>query len=126
MTPLLQPLPDGKAESGLQRQVRILGEIPAGGVRRSLGVLPAGDDTDHHLQMPLGLHVGTHDAETHQRGFFSHDKCRNDGVIGAFPACNTVRMTFFKGEPGTPVLKADRSAGDDDPRPETLIVRLDV
>src|SRR5210317_2572907 len=82
-------------------------------------------NSNHHLSVSLGLHMPTHDAETHQRLVIMRYEARNDGVIGALAAIHTVRMPLFYDESTAPILHTDSGTGDYDSRSKTHIIRLD-
>ena len=101
-------------EAGFQRHPAVRQQLPAGGVRRRLGVLPMQADSDRHLQVPLGLHVPAHDAEAHEGRGAAGDEARGEGVVRALARRQIVGMAWLQDEAGAAVVQGYASAGDDD------------
>src|SRR5210317_745283 len=80
---------------------------------------------NHHLNVSLGLHMPTHDAETHQWLVILRYEARNDGMVWALAAIHTVRMPRLYDKSTAPILHTDSGAGDYDSRSKTHIIRLD-
>src|SRR5258708_3606547 len=77
----------------LKQQAAIQSDFPARGIGCSLWILPVVDQTYHHLQMALWLHVGAHYAKTHDRLTSARKEGRNDGVERALAAADQIRMS---------------------------------
>src|SRR5258705_11604064 len=108
------------------RDLASLEDFPAWPIRGSLRILSVVRDSHHDLHMTLGLHVGAHDAEAHQRLTVLRDECGNDGVKRALAGTHLVRMTRLQAEAEAPVMKTDTRIGHDHTGSESVVVRLDV
>ena len=65
------------------------------------------ENSDHHLQVSLGLHAAAHDPETYQGLVVPGHKARDNGVIRTFAAGDTVRVTLLDDKSESTVLHAD-------------------
>src|SRR5664279_4768764 len=77
----------------LQRDLRALGDVPAGRVAGRLRVLPVPVEAQHHLHVPLRLHVPTHHPEGARRLAAAGDEARHDGVERPLAARDAVGVT---------------------------------
>ena len=80
----------------------------------------------HNLQMPLRLHVCAHHAEGADGSAVSHEKARDDRVVGALAGTQDVCRRGIEREVRAAVLQRDAGAVHDDAGAEAHIVRLDI
>ena len=82
-----------RRKSAFQFEFTGLGQLPSWCVVCGLGILAEVNGPDHHLDMPLGLHVTSHHAETHHRQSVPGQEGRNNGMKRSFSAGDLVGMT---------------------------------
>ena len=102
----------------------MLHQIPARCIGGCLGILVVIEHTDHHLNMPLGLHVAAHHTKAHNRFSVFGDESGYDGLVRSFIAGDLIRMSFLKRKSEAAILKTDPGSGDNNAGAETHIVRL--
>ncbi len=78
------------------------------------------------LNMPLRLHVATHDAEGAEGAAVFQDKAGDDRVVGLFSGCEAVGMGRVERKVSAAVLQADAGTPHDDAGAESHVVALDI
>ena len=86
-----------RAVATLETNAQILKHMPAWRIDCGLGVLLVATDTQHHLHVPLRLHVATHHTEAHQ-WFIGKvgEKTRDDRLKRTFAWCHLIGMPVFQ------------------------------
>ena len=95
MTAAFELVFDMGRKARLQGDAKILIDVPARRIARRLRILDVVENSDHHLDMTLGLHVSAHNPEAHQRLVIPGHEARNDGVKRAFAAGDTIWVASF-------------------------------
>ena len=111
-----------RAQGGLDVHGQTAVPFPAGRVAGRLRLLAVVQHAHQGLQLSLGLHVASHDAEAHHRRAVAHQKARDDGVEGPLAAGHHIGMLGVQAETVAAVLQADAGARHDHARAEAHVM----
>ena len=109
----------------LESQHRGIVDAPARRIRARLRVEAFDGAPQHHLHMPLGLHVATHHAEGHDRFSRARHEGGDDAVHRTFAASHLVRVAGGVDKAEAAVVQRDTRPGYDEARAKALVVGLD-
>ena len=107
----------------LQGKIATFCEMPSWGIRCGLRVLPKAKYANQHLDVPLGLHMASHNPVS-QRMVSAPGESRNDSVKRPLTACDLVWMTILQHKPRASILHGNACARHNDPRTKATEIGL--
>src|SRR5690242_18898073 len=97
----------GRVAGFFHADVHALHDAEARAVARRLRALAVVGDAHEDLRVALRLHRAAHHAEAHHRLAAFRDEAGDDGLVGALPRPDAVRVPGLEAEGAAPVLQRD-------------------